>query len=849
MATYDQLLPEDESFAAPDWLAATDGSGAYNAPPYLFHYLAYNPTTDLNPAATEYSAYPLKTGGAMEVVSSGALFTPQSGAPGGAMPVNMTDEVGGALDKLRAVLCRAEDSANYDNLSLEVTFGLEQISGVTTGITTQGRNGSGPTPQGVRRISTADLAVDDTDNQAFYNNNLAGYTGPIGPFEPIGAKPRFNGWLGNGLIMRAGGGHPEVAEDGDGRWCVSGVNAYILLVYPVKNSSNIDLHMKLYRQNHGGAGAVGVPTLLASHIEANGYSLIRFRQRLRLRLEVDTNGSGDVELKAFIHPIQHGSHYDEHQIFKASDWSNETILAGPSGDASVATNTGIVTDSGAGKIATYADTTFGWIMGRDRILDIYPWTGEHRMASVVEGVYRVTLTEVDTETVRYNDRFQRTSQGSQIALQTVDDPVFGGFNSGARANGLWVHDGSAQSFGSGDAKVAPLAIWTDSTTDTTSPNDYLQTYLDPSPATGNLVGGVPRFYTYKRPSTQFYNHHRIVTVVGPDDSTSAAANTFAVGVVVRGSLGQRSVSAIGFFAYYTTDGAGNQTSLKFAIAHLDGGYDEDTIGTVITNGTAIALLEKQASGAGIPVGFDMPGTSHTLGLKVQTYSGASSSTAPAVYTAYFDGTAITFDTFTGNASINASDEVTHPNPPTATVSGTSEGFFWWSSLDAVDGSSNANYTLPRWSAWTQGAVDADPDDGSSTGESVAVQDEGVGTVNLSTALGDVDWNIRVEYERPRFDIEFESGHRYTSPRWSRARRSISASAANIDRATMDALVAFYNAREGIQEPFLFDFPIPASSSAETLEEITCVFRNADGLVYERIAEDVYVVSLDMVEIL
>ena len=47
MAAYDQLLPEDESFAAPDWLAATDGSGAYNAPPYLFHYLAYNPTTDL----------------------------------------------------------------------------------------------------------------------------------------------------------------------------------------------------------------------------------------------------------------------------------------------------------------------------------------------------------------------------------------------------------------------------------------------------------------------------------------------------------------------------------------------------------------------------------------------------------------------------------------------------------------------------------------------------------------------------------------------------------------------------------------------------------------------------------
>ncbi len=38
MSVADQLLPEDEDFDAPDWLAATDGSGDYDSPPYHFHF-------------------------------------------------------------------------------------------------------------------------------------------------------------------------------------------------------------------------------------------------------------------------------------------------------------------------------------------------------------------------------------------------------------------------------------------------------------------------------------------------------------------------------------------------------------------------------------------------------------------------------------------------------------------------------------------------------------------------------------------------------------------------------------------------------------------------------------------
>ena len=248
-------------------------------------------------------------------------------------------------------------------------------------------------------------------------------------------------------------------------------------------------------------------------------------------------------------------------------------------------------------------------------------------------------------------------------------------------------------------------------------------------------------------------------------------------------------------------------------------------------------------------GFNFPGQSHTVAFKVQTFSGATTPESAAEYTAFVDGTAVTFDTFYQSSTQDGTTKVvTHPAPAVGTTQGRAEAFFWYATADRVDSSGSENYSRPQWSAWTQLAVDPDPlFDGD--GETVAVLGEGTGTVNLSTAVEHVDWNLSVQYELPRFDVPFASGHRYTSPRFENARRLITASATNVDKATMDLIVRFHSARKGIEDPFLFNFPVPATMASETYTVITVQFADQNGMVYRREAENTYSVQLNLIELL
>ena len=366
-----------------------------------------------------------------------------------------------------------------------------------------------------------------------------------------------------------------------------------------------------------------------------------------------------------------------------------------------------------------------------------------------------------------------------------------------------------------------------------------------STALAATTNPVARFFTYKRPSTQVFNHHRRISCVFPDDGPSGNANTFAVGVAARGFISPISRDCVAFFVYYTTDGAGVQTSLRLEVARLLGPYSQDAI----AEAQPIAVIEKQAVGEAIPAGFNFPGQSHTVAFRVQTFSGATTPESAAEYTAFIDGTAVTFDTFYQSSTQDGTTKVvTHPAPAVGTTQGRAESFFWYATADRVDSSGSENYILPQWSAWTQLAVDPDPlFDGD--GETVGVLGEGTGTVNLSTAVEHVDWNISIQYELPRFDVPFASGHRYTSPRFANARRLITASATNVDKATMDLIVQFHAARKGIEDPFLFNFPVPATMASETYTVITVQFADQNGMVYRREAENTYSVQLNLLELL
>lgn len=483
MSVADQLLPEDEGFDAPNWLAATDGSGDYDSPPYHFHFLSWHPSGNLNASASEYSTFPLRAGGPLETSDNATLFIPQPNQPGGSIPVHMTDEVDTELRKMRAVICREEEALNHENLSVEAVFHLTVVSGGTVGAVTQGTNGSSPTAMGRRKLATADLSGStDDENTTLLFSRRANFAGSMIGQDPIDPVPIYNGWLGNGVFLRAGGGHPAVsATSSENEYSVAGVDGYLFVAYPLKNGSAIDLCLEVWRTTFGATGSVGVPTLLAKQVVADGFKLIRFRREFRMRLEVDTNSGGDVELKAFVSPISQGSTYAEAQVFVAASWTGETITVGPSGDGAVNTTTGVVTDSGAGKIATFANQTFGVLLGRDRIVDVSEWTGTSTaLVNVIEGVKRLTVRRADTDTIVFNDLFQRAALGLAATGFSVDEVVEGLFTRGTKEMGLWTHDGNAEnSFGAAQTAIRRSMIWTDSTTDTTNPNDFVQTYIDP----------------------------------------------------------------------------------------------------------------------------------------------------------------------------------------------------------------------------------------------------------------------------------------------------------------------------------------------------------------------------------
>jgi len=239
---------------------------------------------------------------------------------------------------------------------------------------------------------------------------------------------------------------------------------------------------------------------------------------------------------------------------------------------------------------------------------------------------------------------------------------------------------------------------------------------------------------------------------------------------------------------------------------------------------------------------------HPLALRAEAIDTATTPTSAAKYIAYFDGTAVEFDTFAAGVVQDATTKwVTHPSPTPSTTSGRSEAFFWYAVLPAETGGAVANYVPPQFTDWTEGTLTDDPIF-SGPRESIIVAGEGTPSVNFSTALDAVDWAFHVESHRPRFEAEFASGHRYTAPQWGRARRVIVATAENLPKTTMDAVVSFYNARSGVGEAFYLNDPVPASMTSETPSVLSVIFA-ADALQYRRVSENCYSVALTMIEVL
>jgi hypothetical protein len=313
-------------------------------------------------------------------------------------------------------------------------------------------------------------------------------------------------------------------------------------------------------------------------------------------------------------------------------------------------------------------------------------------------------------------------------------------------------------------------------------------------------------------------------------------------------MSQSAVQGVCFFVHWNTDSTGTEQNARLAIAYIDANSTTDPISGLLDAGPEVSGYTDNTLARADITAFGLSGSTHTLALRVETDDSSPTSSGQARYTAFWDGAPVTFTTLNDNAQQLVDGTVLHASPPAYSTEGRCHAAFVWCDQSQTF---PATYYEPRLLNWVEGASADDPSGPLEDVDvlSVAVQDEGVATVNFNTVLGEVDWTIRVSYERPRYDIEFISGHRYTSPKFTSTRRVITATAVHVNKATMDDIVAFYNARNGVEEAFYFDFPVPESATSETLETIKASFQSIDGLRYERVAEDVYSVQLNMVEVI
>jgi len=842
MSLADQILPASESFETPDWATGTVGSAISNCSPFYFWYASWNPSDSLLASDSEYASCPFKASGQLECDDYGTLY---NDATAGGTAVQMTDRIGGDDSTHRAFLFREEDSFNHDGLSFEAVFSMSDVGSGAVGYTQQGSSGSSPRPGARRAYPTTNTSGStSTNNTSLTFNPQGGLGGPYGPVDPTIKVGWSDGWQGNAVAIRCGGGRPTLVSsdltNAGCQWSWRRVSGYYFAAYPVKSGVNTDLYLELWRITTN-ASDQQIPRLLCKQVVPSGSpSWLRDRP-YRMRVEV-VNNAGDPTFKAYISDYQQAGVIAERQCFRNGVFTSSTITVGPSGDGAVNATTGVVTDSGTDKIAAYTDKTVGVVMGRDRVTTSVGVITQ--TLSIVEGVLRLTGKRTDTGAVVYNDLFERTVTPSPQSIDEFDDAIFGLFGYGHSMMGMFQSDSSgntrANNDGAGDLKIERAVRWTAGLFDIATPTDYTTFVIDQaaSAATGYLTNA-PRIAWHKRPSTQFYNHHPIVSFVGATDAAGAVANTFKIGVVGRGAATQKSHDVVLLYALYGTDGAGNQTSMKLRISRWAGEYfqDPDTYEQVIA--------EKVVHTSGSPpAGYDIAGgTKRTLGFKVERYDKGSTPESAAQYTAYWDGAAITFDTLNQSCIQDGTTKVvTHPAPAPNTTTGRAEGFMFLSAQPKKTGV-NVNWTDPRFEDWTEGAMAADPGTGGAT---IAVGGEGTPSTYLKS-VAPIDWTISVDHYQPKYTAVFESGHRYASPQMEKQRRLIKARAEGVDKATFDALTAFYDARRGVEQPFYFDFPIPPTLGSNTLTEIAVCFTST-GLKVKRRAEGVYNVELDMVEV-
>ena len=703
-----QVLPAAESFEAPDWLTYT-GAATRNCVPHFFWYVGWTPTTGVS--AGSHATYTYKAGGALATAGTHLLYHPNS-YQGIGMPALMTDS-SGREDAQRGVLCREEAAFNLDDLDIKVVFGLQLSSTTELGATQAGRQGIGPGPAG--RIQGVNYAGSDTSADDSLTEPTAGsqnstfFPGQAQRSARLDTDQIWSGWKGNSVIFRAGGGQPQVDVTNNPRNFVTHVTHYAFTAYPVVDGSDMDLYFELWQVKYTGTGATdGTPRRLMQQIVNDGAEYIDFAQPYHLRVEVDNDGSSNPQITCFIGAYKHqttGTVQSEVQCFMDGVFANNTYSTGTNVTQTAAT--GNISDAHTDKISAYDDKTIGWTMGRDRSVDVAGALGLSgiQYAGFTEGVYGVEVKRISTQAVVYCDRFERvvggtTKRGRGNSTLTNVQGKFG--TSGGQIGGMFTYDYAADyDYETGNKEIRRLALWTDTQTDVTTPNDYLQLDYDAddSSVATDQVAGAFRAFIHQRPSTQFYNHNRTILFKPGAETGTGSGGTYRFGILLRGTTNGINLTSMAYYIEWTTNGSGTITAVADKIAKIDTTYGSTDYSPVV-----VASL-THGSVSARPL-YD--GNYHTLSFDAYSNPLGTGPNALAIYKCSYGGSAVNFtDTDPPQQSSSDTGNPVDDIGPEF-FGGHQEGFFFYSSVAEYNSSAAKLWSIPSVKSWSEGTLQAEP---------------------------------------------------------------------------------------------------------------------------------------------
>ena len=703
-----QVLPAAESFEAPDWLTYT-GASTRNCVPHFFWYVGWTPTTGVS--ASSHATYTYKAGGALATTGTHLLYHPNS-YQGIGMPALMTDS-SGREGAQRGVLCREEAAFNLDDLDIKVVFGLQLSSTTELGATQIGRQGMGPGPagriQGVNYAGSETSADDSLIESTEGSQHSTFFPGQAQRSPRLDTDQIWSGWKGNSVIFRAGGGQPQIDVTANPRNFVTHVTHYAFTAYPVVDGSDMDLYFELWQVKYTGTGASdGTPRRLMQQIVNDGAEYIDFAQPYHLRVEVDNDGSSNPQINCFIGPYKHqttGTVQNEVQCFMDGVFANNTYSTGT--NVTQTTATGNISDAHTDKISAYDDKTIGWTMGRDRSVDVAGALGLSgiQYAGFTEGVYGVEVKRISTQAVVYCDRFERvvggtSKQGRGNSTLTNVQGKFG--TSGGQIGGMFTYDYAADyDYDTGNKEIRRLALWTDTQTDITTPNDYLQLDYDAddSSVAADQVAGAFRAFIHQRPSTQFYNHNRTILFKPGAETGAGSGGTYRFGVLVRGTTNGINLTSMAYYIEWTTNGSGTITAVADKIAKIDTTYGSTAYSPIVV----ASLTHSSVSSRPL---YD--GNWHTLSFDAYSNPLGTGPNALAIYKCSYGGSAVNFtdtappqqsSTDTGNPVDDIGPEF---------FGGHQEGFFFYSSVAEYNSSAAKLWSIPSVKSWSEGTLQAEP---------------------------------------------------------------------------------------------------------------------------------------------